>query len=130
LVVDDDEQVLFFLRETLEALGLWCDVHIAHNGLEAATMIEETPYPLVITDIRMPGIDGLELTEMIRNSQQETIVIWITAFRSPEIDLAAKQLAVYCCIEKPVRAAQMRSIVPKALGLDRHGRPAAQPATR
>lgn len=129
LVVDDDEQVLFFLRETLQALGLWCQVHIAHNGLEAASMIEETPFALVITDLRMPGIDGHELTEMIRNSRQETVVIWITAFRSPEVDLAAEQLAVYCCIEKPVRAAQMRRIVPKALGLDRHGRPVAHPAT-
>jgi len=129
LVVDDDEQVLFFLREALQTLGLWCEVHVARNGLEAATMIAETPFALVITDLRMPGIDGQELTEMIRNIRQETVVIWITAFRSPEVDTAAERLAVYCCIEKPVRAAQMRRIVPKALGVDHHGNIAASSVT-
>jgi DNA-binding NtrC family response regulator len=121
LVVDDDEQVLFFLKEALQALGPWCEVHIARSGLEAADMIAENPFALVITDLRMPGIDGMELTETIRKTSRETTVIWITAFRSRETDLAAEQLAVYCCLEKPVRAAQMRRIVPKALGLDRHG---------
>ena len=130
LVVDDDEQVLFFLREALQTLGLWCQVHIARDGLEAASMIAETPFALVITDLRMPGIDGQELTEMIRNSSQETVVIWITAFRSPEVNMAAERLAVYTCIEKPVRAAQMRRIVPKALGLDRHGQPTASSTAR
>jgi DNA-binding NtrC family response regulator len=130
LVVDDDEQVLFFLQETLQALGPWCQVHIARSGLEAAGMIAETPFTLVITDLRMPGIDGQELTEMIRKTGRETTVIWITGFRSPETDLAAERLAVYSCLEKPVRAAQMRRIVPKALGLDRHGQAAASNAAR
>jgi DNA-binding NtrC family response regulator len=128
LVVDDDEQVLFFLQETLQALGPWCKVHVARNGLEAAGLLTETPYALVITDLRMPGIDGQELTEMIRKTNQETVVIWITAFRGHETDLAAQRLAVYCCLEKPVRAAQMRRIVPKALGLDHRSSSAANAA--
>jgi DNA-binding NtrC family response regulator len=78
----------------------------------------------------MPGVDGQELTKMIRDTSPETVVIWITAFRSPETDSAAEGLAVYCCLEKPVRAAQMRRIVPKALGVDRQDRAAASNAAR
>lgn len=121
LVVDDDEQVLFFLKETLQTLEPWCEAHIARSGQEAAAMIQRIPFALVITDLRMPGIDGQDLTQMIRKAHSDTIVIWMTGHRTPETEQVAAQLGVYSCLAKPVRAAQMRRIVPEALGVDTRG---------
>ena len=120
MVVDDDEQVLFFLREALQTLEPWCEAHFARGGQEAAAMIQRIPFALVITDLKMPGLDGQELTQIIREANSDTIVIWMTGHWTPETERVATQLGVYSCLEKPVRAAQMRRIVPKALGLDPH----------
>jgi CheY-like chemotaxis protein len=105
------------LSTALQKLENICDVHIATSGEEALERLGETQFDLVITDLLMPGMKGQELTAAIRQTSPETIVIWITAHRSPQTDEEARALAVYRCLDKPVSVTQIRDIVPKALGI-------------
>ena len=68
LVVDDDKAVLNLLREALPTLGF--DADFADNGDEAIELIKQKPYDLIISDIRMPNMNGIEVaTAAIRDSQ-------------------------------------------------------------
>jgi CheY-like chemotaxis protein len=64
LVVDDDKLILGTLKRLLRKEGF--DVEIAQNGLEALERIKNSDFNLIITDIRMPGIDGIETLKQIR----------------------------------------------------------------
>ena len=78
LVVDDNVDV----RETLIAMLAYCDCEgtAATNGLEALSILKEKVYPVVISDIRMPGMDGIELLREIKKNYSDTDVISITGF--------------------------------------------------
>jgi len=115
LIVDDEELVLFVWRNALQKLTNRYHLETARNGDEALHRIEQAPFDLVITDLRMPGLGGQALTRSIRNLQPELLVIWITAYRSVEIDAEAKELKVICCLDKPLTVAQIRQIVPQVL---------------
>jgi CheY-like chemotaxis protein len=117
LIVDDDDSVCFVLYTALQKLAHICQVHVASSGEEALERLRESPFDLIITDLLMPGMKGQELTAAIRQKSPETVVIWITAHRSPQTDEEARELAVYRCLDKPVSVAQIRDIVPKALGV-------------
>lgn len=120
LVVDDDEWVLFVLLHTLMALGSEYDVVTAKSGAEAWDKAQEQPFDLLITDLGMPAPDGVELTEMIRATSPETVVVWITAYGGPAIRPDCRRLDVYRCLEKPVEVAQIRRVARQAL---EHGGP-------
>lgn len=117
LIVDDEDQVLFVWRSALQKLTNAVDVETAQNGDEALQKIEGAPFDLLITDLRMPGLSGQALTRMLRNLRPELLVIWITAFRSAEIDAEAERLGVVCCLDKPLTVAQIRQVVPQVLEL-------------
>ena len=116
LIVDDEEQVLFVWRLALEKLAGICTVETARNGHEALHKMEQDPFDLVITDLRMPGLSGQELTQELKALQPELPVVWITAYRSVDIDAEATQLRVTRCLDKPMTVAQIRQIVPQVLG--------------
>lgn len=109
--MEDDEQVLFVWRSALQKLTNRVHVETARNGTEALYQIGKAPFDLVITDLRMPGLSGQELTRAIRRLRPDLPVIWITAYRSAEIDAEAKRLQVICCLDKPLTVAQIRQMV-------------------
>jgi DNA-binding NtrC family response regulator len=115
LVVDDDERVRFVLRCALMGLSDGCEVVVARSGREALDKIREGPPDLVVTDLRMPDMDGVELTEKIRASNPETAVIWVTAYGCPRFSDEAARLSVYECLEKPLRVCEIRQIAREAL---------------
>lgn len=78
LVVDDDPDVLDLIESIIRQLGFDC--HTAGNGLEAMAMLRAEKYPLVITDIQMPGMNGAELLKEIRRCYPETAVIVISGY--------------------------------------------------
>ena len=65
LVVDDEEQVVSVLRDSLRKLGQDYEIVTAQNGYDALEVVKKTSFDLVITDLKMPGMNGLELTEAI-----------------------------------------------------------------
>jgi DNA-binding NtrC family response regulator len=115
LIVDDDDRVLFVFHRTLVRLGSEYEVVTARNGREALDSIREKAFDLVITDLRMPDMDGLELTEAISALDSDTIVIWMTAYGYHRSRLDAARLGVYRCLDKPLEIAEIRQVVREAL---------------
>jgi len=117
LIVDDDPKVLLILRVTLERMKSGYQIEVAHGGREALEKVEEKPFDLVITDVRMPDIDGIELVEAIRALQSHTSVIWITAYGCHNLKGECTRLAVCRCLDKPLRIGQIRQAAREALGI-------------
>ena len=89
LVVDDDIQILSALEAALRRKGF--DVETASNGFEAVRRLDAAPLLAVLSDLRMPGMDGLELLQHIRRNRPELPVIMLSAFGTvPEAVLAIK----------------------------------------
>ena len=82
LVVDDEIEFREFLRILLESKGYV--VEEAHNGIEALAKLEQEPFDLVLLDVRMPGMDGLELVRRMKETRKDVVVIMMTAFASLE----------------------------------------------
>jgi CheY-like chemotaxis protein len=80
LVVDDDPGVRYTLREILSSEGLLVDE--AADGAEALLRLEARPAPLVVTDLRMPGMDGMELLRRLAARSPAPRVVVITAHGS------------------------------------------------
>lgn len=80
LIAEDDQSMSSFLSLALEKAGH--EVTITHNGLDALKAIEDskTPYDLLLSDIVMPGIDGIELSNKATKQQPELKVMFITGF--------------------------------------------------
>jgi CheY-like chemotaxis protein len=78
LIVEDDEAQRFLYHEELVEEGY--EVVLAKNGLEALKCLEETPFDLIVLDIRMPEMDGTEALGKIASRYKETPVILHTAY--------------------------------------------------
>jgi DNA-binding NtrC family response regulator len=115
LIADDDARVLLILRATLERMKNGCQIVAAHDGMEAMAKIENELFDLVITDVRMPGVDGIELVEAIRALDRNTAVIWITAYGCHKLQAERARLAVHCCLDKPLRIGEIREAALEAL---------------
>ncbi len=88
LVVDDEEGMREFLTYMLE--GESYKVSTASNGLEALEKLHQEEFALVLADIKMPGIDGLEMLRRIKEIDEQTVVIIMTAYAS--LDTAIKAI--------------------------------------
>ena len=115
LVVDDDERVLLVFHDALMRLGCEFEIVTARNGREALEKAREAPFDLIITDLRMPDVDGIALTEAIREIDLEVAVIWMTAYGCHAMRAEAARLAVYRCLDKPVEIGEIRDAVRQAL---------------
>ena len=71
---------------------------------------------IVLTDLRMPGMGGIQLTEAIRALDSGAIVIWMTAYGCHKMRTEAARLSVHCCLDKPIKVGQIRQIVQEAFG--------------
>jgi len=113
LVVDDDRAG----RETLcEALREWgYEVTAASNGAEAVRLAEETPPDGVITDLKMPGLDGLDLLRKIKAMDARVFVILVTAYGAVETAVSAMKEGAYDYLTKPVDLRQVRALLERAV---------------
>ena len=101
LVVDDDHDMRALLRDVLEEHGY--KVTLAQNGQEALKNLREGEYPVVLTDLRMKGIQGIELLAEIKRSFPDTNVVLMTAFGSVETALEAMKQGASDYLMKPVK---------------------------
>lgn len=100
LVVDDEEIVC---RSYLRSLaGAHCNVHVAWTGEEALHALEEQRFDLVLLDLRMPGMDGMEVLKTIKQSWPDTQVVIITGYPNIETAKEAVRLGAYGYLAKPV----------------------------
>lgn len=115
LIADDDPRVLLILRATLERMSNGYEIVAARHGTQALEKVEDEPFDLVITDVRMPGLNGIELVEAIRALNVNTAVIWITAYGCHRLQAECDRLDVYRCLDKPLRIGQIRQAALQAL---------------
>lgn len=115
LVVDDEGANRYSVSKTLQKVGYM--VSEAANGEEALDMITRQAFDVVLTDIRMPGIDGIELLRRIREQAPEVIVILMTAYATLGNAVEALRLGAHDYLIKPSSSADIRQSV--ARGVER-----------
>src|SRR5512139_3388417 len=113
LVVDDDEITCSLLEEVLSKEGY--AVEKALNGSEAIAKGGQKNYEVVLTDIRMSGVDGMEVLHNYRKKSPETIVIMMTAFGSIETAIGAIKEGAYDYVSKPFKLDEIKLTIRRAL---------------
>jgi DNA-binding NtrC family response regulator len=113
LVVDDEPNLRRVLSAQLARDGY--DVHTAEDGAEALTLLGEHHIDLVITDLRMPNVDGMELLRRALEMDAELPVVMITAHGTVDNAVEALKTGAFDYITKPFDQAEVRTIVKKAL---------------
>ena len=112
LVVDDDEAVLEMTLALVTDLGYAADK--AMSGAEALRLFDATPYDVVLTDLRMPGMSGWEVLDAVRRRRPDTPVILLTGFIASEDDPRLRQRRVGL-LRKPVDAATLHAAIMRLL---------------
>lgn len=112
LVVDDEALVRNFLSETLKRKNF--EVSAAENGLKALALLKENTFDLVITDMRMPDLSGLDLLKKVKAMSPSTLVIVITAFGSIENAVEAMRLGAFNYLIKPFSPDTIEAVIEKA----------------
>ena len=115
LVADDDESLRKVIEYNLEQEGY--EVVTAADGKQALKLYREHDPDLVITDIKMPEMDGIELLKEIRRGDIERLVIVLTAFGTIDTAIEAMKLGAYDYITKPFNRDELKLVVRKALEL-------------
>jgi DNA-binding NtrC family response regulator len=113
LVVDDDESLRWVTQAQLQQSGY--EVNAAADGNVALESMRHVPPDLVVTDLKMPGMSGLELLKKIRADYPEVLVIMVTAFGTVENAVEAMKAGAYDYITKPVNMDELRLIVNRGL---------------
>ncbi|MBI5056089.1 MAG: sigma-54-dependent Fis family transcriptional regulator [Nitrospirae bacterium] len=113
LIVEDEETLRESLKRVLSHEGYTVDtVNSAESGLKS---IEEGSYDLIITDIILPGIDGIELVRRVREKIADQAVIVITAYASLETAVGALRAGAYDYVAKPIIHEEIKSTIRNAL---------------
>jgi len=114
LLVEDEAVVRESVRDWLIEDGY--DVECVETGEEALERIKEEEFGVVVLDLRLPGIDGLQVFEHVKEMTPETKGIIITAYPSKETQEKAKRLGLLDYLPKPFKVEELEKIVSGALG--------------
>jgi CheY-like chemotaxis protein len=115
LIIEDDEEMRSLLKDLLEDEGY--QTESADNGSEAFGKLAREYFDLIITDIRMPGLTGLDILPGIRRLQPGIPIIVITAFGSEEVHRKALERGATAYMEKPVHIHQLGELIHQMISL-------------
>lgn len=113
LLIDDDSSLRRVMEYNLQTAGY--QVTAAESGEEGLKLFDEISPSLVITDMKMPGMDGMQVLRVIKQRSSETLVIVITAFGTVDVAVEAMKLGAYDYITKPFNRDELLLVVAKAL---------------
>jgi two-component system, OmpR family, response regulator len=113
LIVDDDPDVHHLLRATLQANDRQIDS--AYDGIAGLQSVEGQAYDLVLTDVNMPGMDGITLTERIRKVRPEARVVVMTVANTPENIIRAIRERAFSYFSKPFTTTAVAEMIESAL---------------
>ena len=113
LIVDDEEAIRSSLAEYLAGDGF--TTVTAATGEEALARLQKEPCDLVVTDLKMPNVSGLELLQALRRQHRDTPVIMMTAYGDVDAAVEAMRLGAYDFVQKPFKLSEMRRQVRAAL---------------
>jgi two-component system response regulator PilR (NtrC family) len=113
LVVDDEKSMCDFLEIMLNKEGY--EVSSTTSGEKALDLLDNNLYSMVLTDVKMPGVDGFEVLRKTKEVSPDTVVIMITAYGSPEGAVTAIKEGAYDYITKPFRVEEVKLTIKKSL---------------
>ncbi len=119
LIVDDEEDMVWSLKRNLRNETLYIDIFTARSGEEALEILKKMSIDLVVTDIKMQGMSGLDLLLNIRQIRPQTGVIVMTAYPTPAFRKEALFRGCLHFIEKPFDIKQLRELVRHAITEDK-----------
>ncbi len=122
LIVDDDIELGDLLSQAIKDMFDSYDVKVARNVDEALALVRKSqtllrPFDLVITDIKMAGLSGLELLEVLQSISPNTKTIAMTAYNSPDLEKRARELGICEYLNKPFVISEFRRVVQKSLAV-------------
>jgi DNA-binding NtrC family response regulator len=113
LVIDDDASLRRVMEMQLEEIG--CDVLAVAGGKEALGVLEEVTPDLVITDLRIPGMSGMDILKSLRKDHPELTVIMVTAYGTVRTAVEAMKAGAYDYLTKPIDYDELTLVVNRAL---------------
>lgn len=113
LVIDDEDIVLISCKRALMPEGY--EVYVVKRGADGLKMLEDEAFDIVLTDLKMPDIDGIEILRLIKRKWTDVEVIIITGYQTLETGVKAIKLGAYDYIEKPFTPEQIISAIQKAI---------------
>ena len=113
LIVDDDSDMRNLLRDVL--LDQSYQVETAQEGQEALQKLSKQPFSIVLTDLRMKGMDGLELLQEVTKKHQECNLIMMTAFGTVETAVEAMRQGAFDYLTKPIKTDELLVTIDKAM---------------
>jgi len=113
LIVDDEKSIRDFLEIMLKKEGY--RVSSASGGEDAMRLFNNSSYDLVISDVRMKGMGGVELLKNIKETSPETIVLIVTAYASVDTAIDAMKAGAYDYLTKPFKIDEVKYIIKNAL---------------
>ncbi len=116
LIVDDEETITFSLYQSFILSNKDYEVSTADSGEAALEKMRENPFDLIITDIFMPGISGIDLLKQVKEDYPSTNVIVMTAYGSNAKKDEVEQLGALHYVEKPFEMKALRQKVFDILG--------------
>ena len=114
LAIDDEPHMLKLLERIVTEKTPY-HITTTNNSLEVPKILEKTQYDLIITDLKMPGLDGIDLLRLIRENNRPEEVIIITAFGSLETAVEALSRGVFDYITKPFKKEQILFTMDRAM---------------
>lgn len=115
LIVDDEENIRFTLRELLRREGQGYEIHEAVDGADAIEKVQKQNYDLVILDLRMPRVDGMTALKKMKEQRPDLIVVIITAHGTQKDALEAIQYGAYDYFTKPFDLSEVRIVFRRAI---------------
>jgi DNA-binding NtrC family response regulator len=112
LILDDEPKVLKILKPALEKSGY--EVEAFSRSLEASSRIMEQDFDIVITDLKMEGLDGMEFLAQVKDRSPVTEVIVITGFATMETAKESFKKGVFDFLAKPFKLGEIKEVVAKA----------------
>src|SRR5271169_3366720 len=113
LVVEDDDNLRRVTQVQLEKAGH--ETTTAMDVPQALEILKASPHDLVLTDMNLPGLSGLDLLKTVRVEYPDTMVILVTAYGTVETAVEAMKSGAYDYLTKPVHPYELRTLVSRAL---------------
>ncbi|MCA1793086.1 MAG: response regulator, partial [Desulfobacteraceae bacterium] len=113
LVVDDEERIQKVCQRLLSQEG--CDVAVADNGINGLKMIDDAHFDIVLLDLMMPGMSGMDVLTEIKARHPDTVIIVITGYATLEHSIETMKKGAFDFLSKPFSPQELRLVISKAI---------------
>ncbi|MCL4477673.1 MAG: response regulator [Deltaproteobacteria bacterium] len=111
LIIDDEVYFANNISKLLNANDRSLEVFAVYSAEEAVEQLEKAQFDIVVTDIKMPKMDGISLVEIIKKKYPQTVVIVMTAYGSKEVMESAFNIGSLLYIEKPFKVEKLENLI-------------------